>query len=170
MFSIWLSNGTVIELRTADVAQSTATSDQFNLDLAIWTKQAAYTKQRRVRRLPISHEAAALIRLRRTAVPKGCPLLFPGDMPGQLVADLSRFWERVKIKADIPDLRIHDLRHAFASLLVSSGASLEMIGRLLGHAQIGTTQRYVHLIDSPLRAGGNAVAEMLNPRLQVVGE
>ena len=85
------------------------------------------------------------------------------------MADLSRFWERVRVKADIPDVRIHDLRHTFASLLVSGGASLEMIGRLLGHTQIGTTQRYAHLIDSPLRAGVNAVGEMLKPRLRLVG-
>jgi len=148
----------------------TATFDQFNLDLAIWTKQAAYTKQRRVHRVPISHEAVALIRLRITAVPKGCPFLFPGDVPGQPVVDLKRFWERMRVQAEIPDVRIHDLRHTFASLLVSGGASLEMIGRLLGHTQIGTTQRYAHLIDSPLRAGVNAVGEMLKPRLKVVGE
>ena len=146
----------------------TATFDQFNLDLAIWTKQAAYTKQRRVHRVPISHEAVALIRLRRDAVPNGCPFLFPGDVPGQPVVDLKRFWERMRVQADIPDVRIHDLRHTFASLLVSGGASLEMIGRLLGHTQIGTTQRYAHLIDSPLRAGVNAVGEMLKPRLRVV--
>lgn len=148
----------------------TATFDQFNLDLAIWTKQAAYTKQRRVHRVPISHEAVALIRLRRDAVPNGCPFLFPGDVPCQPVVDLKRFWERMRVQADIPDVRIHDLRHTFASLLVSGGASLEMIGRLLGHTQIGTTQRYAHLIDSPLRAGVNAVGEMLKPRLRVVGE
>jgi site-specific recombinase XerD len=148
----------------------TATFDQFNLDLAIWTKQAAYTKQRRVHRVPISHEAVALIRLRGDAVPKGCPFLFPGDVPGQPVVDLKRFWERMRVQAEIPDVRIHDLRHTFASLLVSGGASLEMIGRLLGHTQIGTTQRYAHLIDSPLRAGVNAVGEMLKPRLRVVGE
>jgi site-specific recombinase XerD len=71
--------------------------------------------------------------------------------------------------ADIPDVRIHDLRHTFASLLVSGGASLEMIGKLLGHTQIGTTQRYAHLIESPLRAGVNAVGEMLRPQLTVVG-
>ena len=147
----------------------TATFDQFNLDLAIWTKQAAYTKQRRVHRVPISHEAVALIRLRGDAVPKGCPFLVPGDVPGQPVVDLKRFWERMRVQAEIPDVRIHDLRHTFASLLVSGGASLEMIGRLLGHTQIGTTQRYAHLIDSPLRAGVNAVGEMLKPRLKVVG-
>ncbi len=55
------------------------------------------------------------------------------------------------------------------SKMVSGGASLEMIGRLLGHTQIGTTQRYAHLIDSPLRAGVNAVGEMLKSRLKVVG-
>jgi len=147
----------------------TATFDQFNLDLAIWTKQAAYTKQRRVHRVPISHEAVALIRLRGGAVPKGCHFLFPGDVPGQPVVDLKRFWERMRVQAEIPDVRIHDLRHTFASLLVSGGASLEMIGRLLGHTQIGTTQRYAHLIDSPLRAGVNAVGEMLKPRLKVMG-
>ena len=70
----------------------TATFDQFNLDLAIWTKQAAYTKQRRIHRVPISHEAVALIRLRREIVPKGCPFLFPGDVPDQPVGDPKRFW------------------------------------------------------------------------------
>ena len=147
-----------------------ATFDQFNLDLAIWTKQAAYSKQRRVHRVPISHEAVVLIRLRGDAVPKGCPILFPGDVPGQPVVDLKRFWERMRTKAEIPDVGIHDLPHTFASLLVSGGASLEMIGRLLGHTQIGTTWRYAHLIGSPLRAGVNAVGEMLKPRLKVAGE
>ena len=120
--------------------------------------------------MPISHEAVALIRLRGDDVPKGCPFLLPGDVPGPPVVDLKRVWERMRVDADIPDIRIHDLRHTFASLLVSGGASLEMIGRLLGHTQIGTTQRYAHLIDSPLRTGVNAVGEMLKPRLKVVGE
>lgn len=119
--------------------------------------------------MPISHEAGALIRLRGEAVPKGCPFLFPGDVAGQPVKELKRFWARMCAQANIPDVRIHDLRHTFASLLVSGGASLEMIGRLLGHTQISTTQRYAHLIDSPLRAGVNAVAEMLKPELRVVG-
>jgi integrase len=154
----------------ADRLARTATFDQFNLDLAIWTKQAAYTKQRRVHHVPISHEAVALIRLRGNAVPKGCPFLFPGDVPGQPVVDLKRFWERMRVQAEIPDVRIHDLRHTFASLLVCGGASLEMIGRLLGHTQIGTTQRYGHLIDLPLRAGVNAVGEMQKPRLKLIGE
>jgi integrase len=76
-------------------------------------------------RVSIAHEAVALIRLRRDAVPKGCPFLFPGDVPGQPVVDLKRFWGFMHVQADIPDVRIHDLRHTFASLLVSGEASLK---------------------------------------------
>ena len=65
-------------------------------------------------------------------------------------------------------MRIHDLRHTFASLLVSGGMSLPMIGRLLGHTQVQTTQRYAHLFDDPLRAGLNEVGEMLRPKLHLI--
>ena len=65
---------------------------------------------------------------------------------------------------------IHDLRHTVASLLVSGGVSLEKTGRLLGHTQIGTTQRLAYLIDSPLRTGVNAGGEKLKPRLCQVGD
>ena len=80
----------------------------------------------------------------------------------------TKAWKKALQRAGVQNFRWHDLRHTFASLLVSGGASLEMIGRLLGHTQIGTTQRYAHLIDSPLRAGVNAVGEMLKPSLRVV--
>jgi integrase len=139
------------------------------IHMVIRAATAAFNNQCRIHRVPISHEAVALIRLRKEIVPKGCPFLFPGDVPDQPVGDPKRFWPKMQKVAQIPDVRIHDLRQTFASLPVSGGASLEMIGRLLGHTQIGTTQRYAHLIDAPLRAGVNAVGEMLKPRLKVVG-
>tara|TARA_R110002124_G_scaffold266093_2_gene433026 strand:+ start:61 stop:471 length:411 start_codon:yes stop_codon:yes gene_type:complete len=104
----------------------------------------------------------------KAAVHQGCPWLFPGDVPGQPVKEIRRFWRQIQIKAGIAGVRIHDLRHTFASLLVSGGASLEMIGKLLGHSQMRTTQRYAHMMDSPLRDGVNAVAEMMKPQLRVV--
>lgn len=64
-----------------------------------------------------------------------------------------------------PDVGIHDLRHTFASLLVSGVASLEMIGRLWGQNQMQTTQRYAHLMDTLLRAGVDTVASIPRPRL-----
>ena len=59
----------------------------------------------------------------------------------------------MRTKAELRGVRIHDLRHTFASLLVSGGMTLPMIGKLLGHTQVQTTQRYAHLLDDPLRAG-----------------
>lgn len=144
--------------------------DQFNLDLGIWTKQAAQTKQRRVHRLPISADTAALVRLRREAVPADCPWLFPGEVEGQPVTEIRRFWRHLQEAVGIDGVRMHDLRHTFASLLVSGGASLEIIGKLLGHTQAKTTQRYAHLMDSPLRAGVDAVGGMLRPRLRLVND
>jgi integrase len=84
------------------------------------------------------------------------------------VKEIRRFWHGIQREVGIPDVRIHDLRHTFASLLVSGGASLEMIGKLLGHSQMQTTQRYAHLMDSPLRAGVDAVASAFRPRPRLV--
>jgi site-specific recombinase XerD len=109
-----------------------------------------------------------IVRQRRQAVYPGCPWLFPSDTPGHPVQEVRRFWKRIQREADIADVRIHDLRHTFASLLVSGGASLEMIGKLLGHSQMQTTQRYAHLMDSPLRAGVDAVASAFKPKLRLV--
>uniref|UniRef100_UPI0040478243 tyrosine-type recombinase/integrase n=1 Tax=Yoonia sp. TaxID=2212373 RepID=UPI0040478243 len=152
--------------RVGEVRQ--ARFEQFNLELGSWSKPAASTKQRKIHRIPISAEVAAIVRQRHLLVPKGNPWLFPGDVPGQPVKEIRRFWINVQKDAKLPDVRVHDLRHTFASLLVSGGASLEMIGKLLGHSQMQTTQRYAHLMDSPLRAGVDAVASMFRPRPKIV--
>jgi integrase len=68
-----------------------------------------------------------------------------------------KVWGRVRSKAGLEDVRLHDLRHSFASIAVSGGASLPIIGALLGHAHSATTQRYAHLSDDPLRAASEAI-------------
>lgn len=148
----------------------TARFEHFDLERGAWIKPAANTKQRRVHRVPISAETAALVRTRLASVPDGCCWLFPGDLAekDQPVQEVRRFWASVQKGAGLPGVRIHDLRHTFASLLVSGGASLEMIGKLLGHTQARTTQRYAHLMDSPLRAGVDAVADMVRVRPRLV--
>lgn len=132
--------------------------EEFNLEFRLWTKQAARTKQRKVHRVPISEDMAAIVRQRRVAVPADTQWLFPGDVEGQPVMDLRRFWRSIQALAELPDVRMHDLSHTFASLFVSGGASLPMIGRLLGHTQSKTTQHYAHLAELPLRAGLEEVA------------
>jgi hypothetical protein len=78
------------------------------------------------------------------------------------------FWEGVRAKAKLGDARIHDLRHTFASLLVSGSMTLPMVGWLLGHTQAQTTLRYAHLCYDPLRAGLDEVGEALRPKLRLV--
>ena len=79
------------------------------------------------------------------------PYVFPGKSEDQPLTDLKKTWASVTGKAGIENARVHDLRHTFASILVSRGASLPLIGALLGHTQAATTARYAHLYDEPLR-------------------
>jgi len=126
--------------RLGEVRQ--ARFEQFNLEHLSWSKPPMMTKQRRAHRVPISDEVAAIVRQRRLTAIQGSPWLFPGDTPGQPVQEIRRFWARIQREVGIEDVRVHDLRHTFASLLVSGGASLEMIGKLLGHSQTQTTRNH----------------------------
>jgi site-specific recombinase XerD len=79
------------------------------------------------------------------------PYLFPGKIDGKPLQDVRGFWQKMLKEANLETIRIHDLRHTHASHLVSSGLSLSIVGKLLGHTQASTTQRYAHLADAPLR-------------------
>ena len=94
------------------------------------------------------------------AVPRAAdnPYVIVGDRPGSHLVALQNTWERIRIAAAISDVRIHDLRHSFASVAAASGASLPMIGKLLGHAQPQTTARYAHLADDPITQLNDAVS------------
>lgn len=72
-------------------------------------------------------------------------------------ADLNRPWRAVARRASLDGVRLHDLRHSFASFAAAGGASLMIIGKLLGHTQAQTTARYSHLADDPLRAVADRV-------------
>jgi integrase len=63
------------------------------------------------------------------------------------ISSPRKLWDTVRKKAGCPDLRLHDLRHSFASIAISSGYNLSQIGELLGHRDAGTTSRYAHLMD-----------------------
>jgi integrase len=89
-----------------------------------------------------------------SALPRaeGNPHVIQGGKPGAHLVNLKDPWRAIREVAGLDDVRIHDLRHSFASVGVANGASLPIIGALLGHAQPQTTQRYAHLADDPLQA------------------
>ncbi len=132
-----------------------ATWDQFDLTRGDWIKPAHTTKQKRREHVPLSENAMVLLKDMHAARSSDSPYLFPGEAQGRPLNCIKKFWEEVRALADIKDCRIHDLRHTFASHLVSSGVSLPIVGRLLGHTQPQTTQRYAHLADDPLREAAN---------------
>jgi site-specific recombinase XerD len=83
---------------------------------------------------------------------RGLPeFVFPGNGGHTHQREIKRAWQTICRRAEISGLRVHDLRHSFASQLASGGASLLLIGAMLGHSQPRTTARYAHIFDSPLR-------------------
>jgi integrase len=78
------------------------------------------------------------------------PLIFPNHITGKAYACIFNAWDKARRDAGLPDLRIHDLRHSFASVLVNNGVSIYDVQKLLGHSSIKTTQRYAHLSSATL--------------------
>jgi len=84
--------------------------------------------------------------------------VFPGRVPGQPLVNIAKPWDLVRKKAELAKVRLHDLRHSFASVGVASHIGLPVVGALLGHAQPATTARYAHLSDGPLREAAEGIS------------
>ena len=102
-------------------------------------------------RKPIYLSAAALATLAALPRIEGNPHVIAGAKAGQSRFDLHKPWDAVRRAAGLEGVRLHDLRHSFASFGAGASLGLPVIGRLLGHTQAATTQRYAHLADDPLR-------------------
>jgi integrase len=113
----------------------------------IWTKPGATTKRRTEHVVPLSAPARQLLAGRE----RTSDYVFPGRHGGHRI-NVKSNWKRVCRAAKISGLRIHDLRHSYASSLASAGVGLHVIGHLLGHTQAQTTHRYAHLFHDTLQA------------------
>ena len=103
----------------------------------------------------------ALAVLRSIPRQESNPWVLPGAKPGTHIAYLHDSWTRIMERAEIENLRIHDLRHSFASGGRLVGEGLPMIGKLLGHNKVQTTARYAHLANDPLKAAANRIASRI---------
>jgi integrase len=100
--------------------------------------------------IPLGAPALALLStLKENSI---SPWVLPGLSPENHFIGIQHPWRRMRVIARLQDVRIHDLRHAFASVAAMAGDSLLLIGRVLGHRQTRTTERYAHLADDPVRA------------------
>jgi integrase len=141
---------------------------QFDLRAGTWTKPHTNTKTKKLHHVPLSGPAQQLLAdiYRAAGAPQPDAFVFPGRKPGAHRVDVSNAWPQVCRAAKIRGLRIHDLRHSFASIAVSGGSSLAITGKLLGHAQASTTQRYAHIEATAERA----VAEFVGAAITRAGQ
>ncbi|MBZ5688861.1 MAG: tyrosine-type recombinase/integrase [Acidobacteriia bacterium] len=148
-----------------------ATWDQFDLKRGVWTKPSHHTKQKKTEHVPLNRAAMAIL----SSLPRTSRFLFPGAKPNEHRVVIRKPWAQVLRSAGLAtativpskrkgmtktvwrsSVRVHDLRHSFASHLVSGGASLYLVGKLLGHVRPETTARYAHASDQALRDVTNA--------------
>jgi integrase len=160
---------------------------EFDLIRGVWTKPSHHTKQKKTEHVPLSAPAIELLRSikpRNATGPlflgtkrKGKDGKFTG---GEKRVSLKRPWLQACKAAGLaeaytvqgkrkrmltryrPTVRLHDLRHSYASHLVSNGVGLQIVGKLLGHVQASTTMRYAHLQDEALRTATNQLATIIN--------
>jgi integrase len=148
--------GEVLGMRWADVDLSKGT----------WTKPASSVKQDRDHVAPLSAPVRQLLYENyKQQIDKRRVLgefVFPGIGDSGHVVEIKKSWRTICKNAGIEGLRIHDLRHSFASELVSGGATLPLIGALLGHSSASTTQRYAHMFQDPQRAAVEKVGAAIS--------
>jgi len=126
------------------------------------------TKARELR-LPESKTGAKVVHFGQTAADildgieklDGNPYVITGKKDGSRLTDLQHPWRRIREKACLAGVRIHDLRHSYASGALALGEGLPMIGKLLGHSQVQTTARYAHLANDPVKSAAGRVSDTI---------
>lgn len=129
----------------------------FDLERRIWT--IPFNKSGKTRHVPLSDGAINVL----NSVPRHArsTYAFANPKTGEPYKHLFASWNTARKRAGLPDLRIHDLRHSFASFLINSGRSLYEVQKILGHTQVKTTQRYSHLSQDSLVAAANTASAIV---------
>ncbi len=144
----------------------TATWKNVSIEGGVWKVDASLSKSKKSRSIPLNDSALWVLDQLES---KGkSAYLFPSpakakDEKDEAYTTITRAWYRLRKKAKVPNVRLHDLRHSFASLLVSGGRSLYEVQQILGHSDPKVTMRYAHLSAKALQEAANA-ASVIVPR------
>jgi integrase len=144
-----------------------ATWSQFDLEDRSWTKPSSHTKTKRVHKVRLGRATVQL--LRNMERERTSEYLFPGRSLGSPRTDLKRPWRAIQKAADLCGYRIHDLRRTYASFMLSSGQTLDVVGKMLGHTQASTTKRYASLFSEVELEAADATYDAMMPSYRVVG-
>lgn len=133
--------------------------EDMDFENKIW--KIPLSKSGKTRYIPLS-EAALDVLYRRKTNNDDNIYVFPSPKTGKPYIWIHGTWDRIRIKAGLPDVRMHDLRHNFASILINSGRTLYEVQKLLGHNDSSTTERYAHLAKDTLSEAANLVGRKIN--------
>jgi len=134
---------------------------EFDLERGLWNLPAHKMKQGRPQSIPLPAEVLQLLRQLPT-FGGGQRYLFPNPKTGQPYRSIFHSWHTMRRQAGLEHIRMHDLRHTFASLLINGGASLYLVQHALGHSNPTTTMRYAHLAESTQRQAMQAAAALIS--------
>jgi len=127
-----------------------ATWENIDIDRRVWRILASNSK------VPLNDSALEV--LRSVTTQGNFEHVFINQQTGEPYTTISKVWDRIRRKANLPHLRIHDLRHSYASFLVNNGRTLYEVQAILGHASSIVTQRYAHLSTKALQDAANSAS------------
>lgn len=131
------------------------------------TLRVPLSKSGKSRLVPLS--GAAISILERVPRIAGCPFVFVNPQTLKPFTNIYFSWNNVRVRAGLPNVRLHDLRHTYASNLVNSGTSIYVVSKALGHASLKNTERYSHLSQETLSAAADSVAQAIDVNWDTVG-
>lgn len=131
--------------------------EDFDLERRSW--RIPLSKSGKTRHVPLSTAAVAML----AQLPRwvGCPYLLPNPKTRKPFTGIHVSWDTARKKAGLPEVRMHDLRHTFASNMVNAGQSLFIVSKALGHANVSQTARYSHLSNETLLAAADAASDAM---------
>ena len=138
-----------------------ATWDQIDIPHRVWKIPALHSKSKRIRSVPLNDSALAV--LQEVGTQGKFEHVFVNAKTGKRYVAVRKVWLRLCAKAGLPGLRLHDLRHQYASLLVNGGRSLVEVQAILGHSSPTVTQRYAHLSTRALQEAAGAASVIVKP-------
>ena len=133
-----------------------ATWGQIDRASRVWRIPASNSKSKRVRSVPLNESALEV--LAELDTEGEFEHLFVNRQTGKPYGTIMKVWSRLRTKAGLPHVRIHDLRHQYASFLINSGRSLYEVQQILGHSDPSVTQRYAHLTSRSLQEAANCAS------------
>jgi integrase len=138
----------------------TATWSQINRDTRTWKIPALNSKSKKVRSVPLNDSALDIINQLDTE--GEFEYLFVNRVTRTNYKNIQKYWGKLRANAGMRSIRIHDLRHTYASLLANNGRTILEISRILGHSSVKVSERYSHLSTATLQDAANSASVMIN--------